>query len=78
MTSTLQEGYFVLPTLDVNILSGHCVSRSIMEQMIASWSMVMVHALMAAGPVLEPNERDRGVACVGSRAAEHTEQALPM
>ena len=25
-----------------------------MEQMIASWSMVMIHALMAAGPVILP------------------------
>ena len=26
-----------------------------MKQMIALWSMVMVHALMVAGPSLEPN-----------------------
>jgi len=30
-------------------------SPSVMKQMIASWSMVMVHALMVAGPGLEPN-----------------------
>ena len=34
----------------VNILIWTRASRSIMEQMIASWSMVMVHALMVAGP----------------------------
>ena len=40
---------------DVNILIWTRASRSIMEQMIASWSMVMVHGLMVAGPGLEPN-----------------------
>ena len=34
-----------------------------MEQMIASWSMVMVHGLMVAGPGMEPHLRQ----IVGSR-----------
>ena len=29
-----------------------------MEQMIASWSMVMVHGLMVAGPVIVPHLRE--------------------
>ena len=29
------------------------VQRSMMEQMFASWSMVMVHGLMVAGPVIK-------------------------
>ena len=32
-----------------------------MKQMIASWSMVMVHGLMAAGPGFEPNLASKSV-----------------
>ena len=46
-----REGYFRLPTLRRGHLDLDLASQSIMEQMIASWSMVMVHALMAAGQV---------------------------
>ena len=48
---------FAAHARDVNILSGPRVSPSIMEQMIASWSMVMVHGLMVAGPCLSQIER---------------------
>ena len=41
-----------------------------MEQMIALWSMVMVHALMVAGPGAEPNEPASGLSGWPSRA-EH-------
>ena len=51
---------------DVNILSGPRASRSIMEQMIASWSMVMVHGLMVADQ--SSQIRDRGLASWPSRA----------
>jgi hypothetical protein len=53
MTSTPRDGYCWLPTLGTRTsASGARASRSIMEQMVASWSMVMVHGLMAAGPAL--------------------------
>ena len=38
--------------------SGPRVSPSIMKQMIASWSMVMVHGLMVPGPVIVPHLRE--------------------
>ena len=41
----------------VNIFIWSRASRSIMKQMIASWSMVMVHGLMVAGPGIKPLAR---------------------
>ena len=43
-----------------------------MEQMIASWSMVMVHGLMVAGPVLVPRNSQILLSRGGRAAVEIT------